>query len=50
MNKYLINNDNRQENQFAYFPPDTQAYVLDRFSATRYPHPDTLIVLACRSP
>ena len=51
MNKYLTDNDNdRQENQFAYFPPDTQVDVLNRFSATKYLHPDTLIVLACRSP
>ncbi len=43
MNKYLTYHDNnRQENQSAYFLPDTQADVLNRFSATRYPPPNTL--------
>ncbi len=51
MNKSIIRNDNdKRENQFGYFPPDTQAYVLDKFAVTRYLHPDTLRVLACRSP
>ncbi len=43
MNKHLIRNDNdKRENQFGYFPPDTQADILNRFSATRYRPPDTL--------
>ena len=32
MNKYLTYNDNdKRENQFGYFPPDTQADVLDLY-------------------
>ena len=51
MNKYLTYNDNdKRENQSEYFSPDRQVDVLDRFFTTRYLHPDTLRVLACRSP